>query len=324
MRLFSLLLVSAIPSLAHEVRPAYLELNELQPGLFRVLWKVPTQGALRLPLDPVFPANCTEESPRKVNDTGAFLAERWTLRCPGGLTGQQIVVENLEITLTDALVRLEMLGSEATTARVRPNAPSFVVAAEPSIADVVRTYFLLGVEHILMGVDHLLFVFALLFIVEGRRKLLLTITAFTVSHSITLAMATLGFVHVPSAPVEAVIALSILFLATEIVHGRQGRATMTHRRPWLAALAFGLLHGFGFAGALAEIGLPGSAIPLALLLFNLGVEAGQIVFIAIVLSVWSVLRRAQPRRLEQAWAAPTYGIGVLAAYWTIERVAAFW
>ena len=324
MRFWALLLFAALPVLAHEVRPAYLELSEIQPGLFRVLWKVPTQGELRLPLDPVVPSHCTDDTPKKIVSTPSFSVERWTVRCPRGLPGQEIAIQNLEITLTDALVRLELLDGASQTALLRPGAPSFVVAREPSLAQVARTYFVLGVEHILLGIDHLLFVLALLFIVEGRRKLLLTITAFTVSHSITLAMATLGFVHIPGAPVEAVIALSIVFLATEIVHGRQGRPTMTHRRPWLVALAFGLLHGFGFAGALAEVGLPGSAIPLALLLFNLGVEAGQVVFIAAALLGWALLKKLSHTRLDDAWAVPTYSIGALAAYWTVERVAAFW
>jgi hypothetical protein len=195
------------------VRPAYLELTEVRPGLFRVLWKVPTQGDMRLPLEPCFPSDCTAAASKSVAGAPGFLVERWTIRCPLGLTGGEIAIENLELTLTDALVRLELLDGKSVTARVRPNAPGFIVAADPGLAEVAQIYFLLGVEHILLGFDHLLFVFALLLIVEGRRKLLLTVTAFTVSHSATLAMATLGFVHVPAAPVEAVIALSILFLA---------------------------------------------------------------------------------------------------------------
>lgn len=324
MRLLAPLLLSAVPGLAHEVRPAYLELQEMQHGLFRVLWKVPTQGAMRLPLEPRFPQQCSVELPKKIAGAAGYVTERWTMRCPQGLTGAEIAIDNLELTLTDALVRVELLESGSQTARLRPNAPSFVVAEEPSAAQVARTYFLLGVEHILLGVDHLLFVFALLLIVEERRKLLLTISAFTGAHSVTLALAALGFVHVPGAPVEAVIALSILFLATEIVHGRRGRRTVTHRKPWLVALVFGLLHGFGFAGALAQVGLPESAIPVALLLFNLGVEAGQILFISGVLLGGFLRMRLPARRIENAWAAPTYCIGALAAYWTIARVASFW
>ena len=323
MRVLILLALSALPCFGHEVRPAYLELSEVQPRLFRVLWKVPVQGARGLPLAPRFPAECGAASPVNTVRGPSFLQERWTIRCPEGLIGRTIAIENLEITLTDALVRLEFLDSGSQTARLKPNAPEFVVPAEPSLGEVARAYFLLGVEHILFGVDHLLFVFALLMIVQGSRKILYTVTAFTASHSLTLALATLGWVRVPGAPVEAVIALSILFLATEIVHGRSGRVTLTHRRPWLVAFAFGLLHGFGFAGALSEVGLPESAIPIALLLFNVGVEAGQILFIAAVFAARAAAKPLPIRWPEKAWAVPTYAIGALAAYWTVERIAAF-
>ncbi len=324
MRLAALLLLSALPAAAHEVRPAYLELNEIGPGLFRVLWKVPARDGLRLPLAPSFPPSCSADTEKRAAPAAGASIERWTMQCNGPLHGQRIGIDNLELTLTDALVRLELLDGETRTARLRPSQTSFLVERRPAAAQVARTYFLLGVEHILLGVDHLLFVFALLLIVEGRRKLLLTITAFTASHSVTLALAALGFAHVPSAPVEAVIALSILFLATEIVHRRRGRPTMTHQRPWLVALAFGLLHGFGFAGALSEIGLPASAIPLALLMFNLGVEAGQIAFIGVVLAGGALYHRVTVARLRHAWAVPAYCIGAVAAYWTLERVASFW
>ena len=183
------------------------------------------------------------------------------------------------------------------------------------------TYGALGVEHILLGIDHLLFVLALLLIVSGWRKLVATITAFTVAHSITLALATLGFVNVPQAPVEAVIALSILFVAVEIVHWRQGREGLTRRRPWVVAFLFGLLHGLGFAGALTEIGLPEHAIPLALLFFNIGVEIGQLLFIAVILAAIPGLRRLSLP--EWAWRIPVYSIGGLAAFWTIERIVGF-
>jgi hydrogenase/urease accessory protein HupE len=205
-----------------------------------------------------------------------------------------------------------------------PAAPSFVVEAAPSRSRVAGTYLRLGVEHILGGVDHLLFVLALLMIVKGWRKLLATVTSFTVAHSITLVLATLNVVHLSSGPVEAVIALSILFLATEIVHARRGRPGLTQRFPWVVAFTFGLLHGFGFAGALAEVGLPETAIPLALFLFNLGVEIGQVLFVTAVLGLgWTGLRFQVPWP-AWAWRVPTYAIGVTAAFWTIQRVVAFW
>ena len=187
---------------------------------------------------------------------------------------------------------------------------------------MITTYFLLGVEHILLGIDHLLFVLALLLLVPGLRMLFWTITSFTLAHSVTLAAATLGFVNFPSRPVEAIIALSILFVASEIIRWRQGHPGISRRWPWLVAFVFGLLHGFGFAGALSEIGLPEHAIPLALLFFNLGVEAGQLLFIAGVLLIWLFLKRLNWP--EWSWRMPAYAIGTVAAFWTIERVLSFW
>jgi hydrogenase/urease accessory protein HupE len=189
---------------------------------------------------------------------------------------------------------------------------------------VAWSYFVLGVEHILGGIDHLLFVLALLLIVRGSRRIIATVTAFTVAHSVTLAAATLGWVHVPGPPVEAIIALSIVFVASEVVHARQGRAGLTEQAPWIVAFSFGLLHGFGFAGALAEVGLPQAAIPLALLTFNVGVEVGQLMFVAAVLALRFVGTRFL--RGEATWlpVATAYGVGAVAAFWTIERVAGFW
>jgi hydrogenase/urease accessory protein HupE len=189
---------------------------------------------------------------------------------------------------------------------------------------VAWTYLGLGVEHILLGIDHLLFVLALLFLVQGWRRVIITITAFTVAHSITLAAATLGLVHVPQAPVEASIALSIVFVATEIVRSRMGRVSVAERWPWVIAFVFGLLHGFGFAGALREVGMPEDAIPLALLCFNIGVEVGQLLFIAAVMGIVTLLRRSAITIPAWAWRVPVYTIGTLAMYWTIERVAGFW
>jgi hydrogenase/urease accessory protein HupE len=188
---------------------------------------------------------------------------------------------------------------------------------------VARTYLALGVEHILTGFDHLLFVLALLLIVKSARRIVATVTAFTVAHSLTLAAATLGFVHLPQPPVEAAIALSIAFVAAEIVHGLDGRPGLTARAPWLVAFAFGLLHGLGFAGALAEIGLPQSAIPLALLCFNLGVELGQLAFVVALLACLALARRARIPWPRAARPLPAYAIGALAMFWVIERVAAF-
>jgi hydrogenase/urease accessory protein HupE len=208
-------------------------------------------------------------------------------------------------------------------ARLLPERPRFVVEAPQDSAGVARTYLTLGVEHILAGVDHLLFVLALVLIVSNRRRLLVTITAFTVAHSLTLAAATLGVVRVPQAPVEAVIALSIVFVAAEIIHGIQGQPGLTARAPWVVAFVFGLLHGLGFAGALAEVGLPSRAIPLALLFFNVGVELGQIIFVAAVWAILALVARASVPRHAWVRALPPYAIGAVAMFWVFERVLAF-
>ena len=323
-----LLLAAALaaPALAsaHEVRPAYLQLREAGAELFDVVWKVPARGEMRLALRVRLPQRCTELAPRSRFDAGGAVTERWRVRCAGGLVGESIAIEGLEATFTDALVRIERADGGTQVRRLSPTAPSFAVEAAPGGLDVARTYLVLGVEHIALGLDHLLFVLGLLLLVEGRRRLVATITAFTVAHSVTLAASTLGWVRLSQQPVEAVIALSIVFVAGEIAHEHQGRAGWTRRWPWLVAGSFGLLHGFGFAGALREVGLPENAIPIALLFFNVGVELGQLGFIACVLAAAALARCARLPQPEGAWRVPAYGIGSLAAYWTIERVAGFW
>ncbi len=310
--------------LAHESRPAYLEITETRAGKFDVLWKRPMRGDRVLGLQPLFPSHCRAITPpASYNSPGANI-ERRSLDCgESGLIGKTIRVDGLTTALTDVLARVSFLDGYTQTTLVRPSNPSFVIQGSQSTLQVSRQYLMLGIEHILGGFDHLLFVLGLLLIVRGFGLLLKTITAFTIAHSITLAMATLGFVNVQQAPVEAVIALSILVLATELAKQQKGNPSMTSRYPWVVALSFGLLHGFGFAGALSEVGLPQTDIPLSLLFFNVGVEVGQLMFIATVLGLIWVLKR-----FPLAWPAwsiriPAYGIGSLAAFWCIERVMGF-
>ena len=313
---------------AHEVRPAYLELKETAPGQFSVLWRTPVLAGMRLPVVLKLP-----DDVRNVKDpvlqelTDSLVERRWIDAGPAGLAGKRIEFPGLQLTITDALVRVEMLDGRNWTSIVRPSRPWMEIAAAPTGWKVAGTYLVLGVEHILSGVDHLLFILALVLLVQGWKRLVWTITAFTVAHSITLAAATLGFVTVPGPPVEACIALSVMFVASEIVRARHGDPGMAQRRPWLVAFAFGLLHGFGFAGALNQVGLPQIAIPLALAFFNIGVELGQLVFIAIVLAVFAVggkiARRIRAPRPAWAWLVPPYAIGGLAAFWVIQRIAAF-
>ena len=240
------------------------------------------------------------------------------------MAGQSIFIEGLDSSNTDVLLRWNWLDGSSSTVRLKPSAPSYVFPEKSGATNVAGTYFWLGVEHILLGIDHVLFVFALLLIVNNTRRLIATITAFTLAHSITLAVATLGLVHVPQKPVEAVIALSILFLAMEYVHGKRGRPGAAARWPWLVAFIFGLLHGFGFAGALAEVGLPQQAIPVALVFFNLGVELGQLLFVATVLLLgWALHRLKQPKLMYWAETVTIYTIGILSSFWLFERVCAF-
>jgi len=315
-------------SVAHEVRPAYLEIRETAPQTYDVLWKVPGRGGnLRLGLYVEFPAGTKNVTEPRASMADNIFAQRWSVKRSGGLTGGTIQVAGLSATMTDVLVRLERFDGTTQVTRLTPSAPSFEVAAVPRATQVAVTYLKLGVGHILGGIDHLLFVLALLILVTGTRRLIATVTAFTLAHSLTLAGATLGFVHVPGRPVEAAIALSIVFVAMEIIHSRQGRASLTERFPWLIAFTFGLLHGFGFASALSEVGLPQSAIPVALLFFNVGVELGQLLFIADVFAVIALARLASRHfsipQPPWAWRIPPYAIGTIAMFWVIQRVTAF-
>jgi hypothetical protein len=309
---------------AHEVRPAYLEVRETAPETYDVFWKVPGQGEdLRLGIYVELPAGSANvTAPRGSMDNNAF-TERWTMKRPGGLAGGTINIAGLTTTMTDVLVRLERLDGSAQVTRLTPSNPSFVVEAAPRALEVARTYTVLGVEHILTGIDHLLFVLALLIITGGGWKLVKTVTAFTISHSLTLTAATLGFVYVPQRPVEAVIALSIVFVAAEIVRIHRGLESITSRAPWLVAFTFGLMHGLGFAGGLSEAGLPAGHVPTALLFFSLGVEAGHFLFIGVVLAFIAVIRRIRIPFPRWAEFVPPYAIGSVAMFWVIQRIAAF-
>jgi hydrogenase/urease accessory protein HupE len=327
-----LLLFRAPDAFAHEVRPAYLQVQQTSAGTYDVLWKVPARGdVLRLGLYVALPTHCATIGPVRSSFVNNAFTERWKVRCTGGLTGDTIDIAGLAATMTDVLVRLERLDGTTQMTRLTPATPSFVVEAAPTGMHVADTYTRLGIEHILTGVDHLLYVLAMLLLVTGWKRIVATMTAFTATHSLTLAAATFGWVQVPQAPVEACIALSILFVAREIVCSRKGQPGLTEQWPWVVSFTFGLLHGFGFAGALSEVGLPQVAIPVALLFFNLGVEIGQLLFIAAVITSLVFGRRAM-RRLRPptftylspstfARLAPSYAIGSIAMFWVIQRIA---
>lgn len=331
-RLFTVILLtlSLLPpwagvALGHRLQPAYLEIDEQAAGKFSILWKRPLVGGGPMNISPQFPSRCTNltEPDNQLLASGAI--ERWFLDCgSSGMIDETIHIDGLSTTQTDTLLRIQLLDGHTYTSVLRPDSPSFLVPKIPSKSKIAGSYLALGIEHILGGFDHLLFVLGLLLIVGSTMLLVKTITAFTLAHSVTLAMAALGFVHVPQAPVEAVIALSILFLATELTKQGKGEMGLTSKAPWIVALCFGLLHGFGFAGALTEVGLPQIDIPLALLFFNVGVEAGQLLFVAAVLAVrWGI------RKIEVRWPlwvrqVPAYAIGSLAAFWFLQRIVSFW
>jgi hydrogenase/urease accessory protein HupE len=304
---------------AHEIRPAFLQIREIEPHVYDILWKTPAQGDMRLALNVVLPDACSNASEPRASLVDGAVIQRWRAQCQGGLVDKELSIENLGQTLTDTIVRFEPLDGQPKTLRLTPDEPAILIPGRQAWTDVAATYFGLGVEHILFGFDHLLFVLALILLVSDRRKLIGAVTAFTVAHSLTLAGTTFGWVRLPSSPVEAMIALSIMLVAIEIVRARSGGESLMARLPWIAAFGFGLLHGFGFAGALRAIGLPEEAVPLALLFFNLGVEAGQLMFIAAVLATMLAWRRLAPAPPAWAWRAPAYLIGGMSAFWFIER-----
>ncbi|SOC41882.1 HupE/UreJ protein [Rhizobium subbaraonis] len=289
---------------AHEIRPAYLQIDQSSPGRYTVTWRTPTLSGMRLPValrfsEPV--RNVTEPAERNLPDS---IVETRIIETPDvGLSGK----------------RIEFVGLQAT---VKPSQPWIEFSANPGPFAAARVYFASGVHHILMGLDHLLFVLGLLFIVRSRWMLFKTITAFTVAHSITLAVATLGEVEIPALPLNAMIALSIMFLGPEIVRVWRGQTSFTIRHPWIVAFAFGLLHGFGFASGLTALGLPQGDIPFALLMFNLGVEAGQLAFVGLVLLLFAALKSIEVRLPRGMELLPAYLVGGLGAYWTIDRVVA--
>jgi hypothetical protein len=305
---------------AHESRPAFLELRQTADDTFDVLWKVPARGNNRLGLYVRFPANCeTVGEPLGMFTEGAWV-EEWSIRHPEGLVGATIHIDGLQSSLTEAHVRIERLAGTTQIVRVMPAKPLLVVEAAPTRGQLAWTYISIGIKHILGGVDHLLFVLGLLFLVRSRMMLVKTISSFTLAHSISLAIATLGFARAPADILNVLIAMSILFVGPELVYLARGKGSLAIRHPWVMAFAFGLLHGFGFASGLTELGLPKAEIPMALLMFNVGVEIGQLGFVAILLGVWASLKELEFRWSPRLELAPGYLIGTLGAYWMIGRL----
>jgi hydrogenase/urease accessory protein HupE len=311
-------------SLADEFRPALLEITQTESAWYSVRWKVPLQNGRPLAISPVLPEHLEQIGPASTRIFQGSAIEESTWKSESGsLVGSTIEIANLPAIPIDVIVQIVLADGSQHSAILRPASPSYVVPERADKWTVAGSYWKIGTIHILEGYDHLLFVLALLLIVPSLWLLFKTITAFTLAHSISLALATLGVVTVPGPPTEAVIALSILFLAVEIVHSREGRLTLTERIPWVIALVFGLVHGLGFAGALAEVGLPQQEIPLALLMFNVGVETGQILFVGVVLLLVAAIKRAPFEWPKGSWRLAPYAIGGIAAFWTLQRIDSF-
>ena len=315
----ALVLGNARGAVAHESRPGFLELRERRDGTYSFLWKKPSGGEVEIYIAPIVPDRCRLVTSGQQQLTPGALVVRGTMTCEGGLHGKTLAIDGLQATISDVIIRIHHADGRLESHLLKPQNPAVTMGAETTGWQRSLSYARLGVEHILLGVDHLLFVLGLLLIVGDRWMLLKTITSFTLAHSITLAIATLGYASAPLPPLNASIALSILFLGPEIVRRWRGETSFTIRHPWVVAFAFGLLHGFGFASGLTTMGLPQVEVPMALLLFNIGVEIGQLFFVGLILALeraFRILEIRWPRFME---ALPGYAVGSLGAYWTIQR-----
>jgi len=305
---------------AHEIKSGYLEITETTTAVYSVQWKSPMRSGRPLPVLPRFPRNCvTESESSRITETAGFLSYI-QVNCQAQLQEHTLFLKGLDATLSDVIIRFNPLNKKSQTLRATPQSPEIMFKFAPSRLQISKTYFYLGVEHILLGLDHLLFVFGLILLITGFKRLLISVTAFTVAHSITLIASSLNWISIPINPVEAVIALSILFLANEIAFKNQNqhKERLTQQQSWSVVFIFGLLHGFGFAGALSSIGLPEDEIPIALLSFNLGVEVGQVSFVCMVVLLLQLISKTELRLISEKIAS--YVVGITASVWLFERI----
>jgi hydrogenase/urease accessory protein HupE len=319
------LLWSVGPARAHEVRPAYLEITQPSATVYTAVWKQPTLGEIAVHLVPHLSNGWLDRPPQQQYTAGGFLIRTWRIDAghADALNGTSITIEGLEYTLTDVLVRVRLAQGHDTDAVIHPGQPPLPLYSGARGAVTLPAYLLLGIEHILTGPDHLLFVFGLVLIVRSRSMLLKTVSAFTVAHSLTLAATILGLVRLPSSFVEALISLSILLLAPEVLRARRGETSLTIRYPWAVAFVFGLFHGMGFASGLSALGIQSHDLFSALVLFNLGVEVGQLTFIAGLLSIARMVRTRPLFSAPRVTQLPAYAVGIAGAYWTIQ-CSALW
>ena len=312
----------AAPAWAHDVRPASLEISEQAGGTLLFRWRQPVAGEYAIALQPQLSGGWLDREPDRRYITANSLIKEWQLAPDRPLAGQQLSIRGLERTITDVFITIEDRAKHRHSHLIKAATPDWIVPATSATGIAVPEYLLLGITHIWGGPDHLLYVLGLILLISGMRALILTISAFTLAHSITLAAASLGFLGLNGKAVEAVIALSILYVAVELVRAQRGLPGSASRRPWLIAMLFGLLHGFGFAGALAEFGLPSQAIVPALFLFNVGIELGQLSFVAFVLGVLALIRHVRAGLLQTLTGVASYAMGSIAAYWVWSRIAA--
>ena len=319
---FTALLVSA-GAFAHEVRPAYLEIDQTASTSYRVIWKQPTMGDVAIHLVPHISNGWLKEQPADQYAAGGFLIRTWNVSAPSpaALEGQTVFIEGLKDTITDTFVRIKLSGNRQFDTILRPDSPSFRISFVDGQSMGLSSFLLLGIQHILTGPDHLLFLLGLLLIVRDRWMLLKTVSSFTLAHSLTLALATFNLIQLSTPLLNALIALSILFIAPEVIRAQRGGTSLTIRHPWVVAFLFGLLHGMGFATGLTSLGLEKGALLAALVLFNIGVEIGQLAFIVLVFALKRSFRLMELRWPAAVAATPTYAIGILGAAWTIQYCA---
>lgn len=318
--LLLLILLSPIhTAIADELQPAYIQLDQVNGTQWQLRWKSSANSTLGIKGEVILPSSCQSlQTSREFHNGSVF--HHTSLTCDADLSGSTVGLTHLASTSTDALVRISPAAAPSITLRLTPEKPVIRIPANPEDRAIVPTYTALGIEHILMGFDHLLFVLGLVLLLKGGWQIFATVTAFTIAHSVTLAGATLNYLSAPGKPVEAVIALSIVFLAAEILKTQPGEERLSQRYPWTIAFMFGLLHGFGFAGALADIGLPRQDTPLALLTFNIGVEIGQLIFVFIILATLKLVETTAGHLLRGLKLSTAYGIGSLATFWLVGRL----
>lgn len=326
--LFGILFCSAVFSssaIAHKLAPSLLKLTEQAEHNYDVFWKTPATTQAGRNLQPVLPNSCQPTTPSMQSKEGTGLVWRWTINCDKSLVGEQISVQGMAQSSTATLLTVAWQDGRKIQQLLNAGSADYTIPKRQSFWQVMAEYVWLGAEHIWAGMDHLLFVLALLLLVPTTRQLIWTITSFTVGHSLTLTLVVLGIVDYPVSLVEFAIAASILVLAVELVKTQLSQTQNSRWIPshsWFVAMAFGLLHGMGFAGALREVGLPVGDIPQALLSFNMGIELGQIAFVGLILLIMHAARQSIPMFVRPAWWTTVYSIGSLSAFWCIERAAA--